>query len=167
MNSDAITIVFDGKDARSKSTYVDDWIIGHKSKITVIDQIPNLGHWGHGIRNKYQSILTPQTTFIMHADDDDLYIPGSFSELRKLCINDDILYIAKMYNTKFNTIIPSQSNSIRLGDIGTPCGIIPSKLAHKGVWGYFYGGDHGYYESLINNTKIKYEFLNEIIYNVY
>lgn len=165
--TDAITIVFDGENARAKSTITDDWFKDHKSKITVLEEIPNLGYWGHAIRNKYQSNLTPQTTFLMNADDDDLYRPNSFSKLRELCTDENVLYIAKMYVEKFgNKVIPSQAHSIAFGDIGTPCGIIPSKLAGKGTWGYCYGGDYEYYYTLVINTRVKCEFLNEIIYDV-
>lgn len=102
----------------------------------------------------------------MNADDDDLYRPNSFSKLRELCTDENVLYIAKMYVEKLgNRVIPSQAHSIAKTDIGTPCGIIPSKLAGKGTWGYCYGGDYEYYYTLVINTRVKCEFLNEIIYD--
>jgi hypothetical protein len=73
LKGDAVTIVFDGPSAKSKSGFKNSWLIGHLAKINSIEQTPALGYWGHGVRTKYQSILTPRTTFIMHADDDDLY----------------------------------------------------------------------------------------------
>ena len=43
-----------------------------------------LGYWGHGIRNKYASLLSPRD-FVMHADDDDVYTPYTFDWLRRHC----------------------------------------------------------------------------------
>jgi YVTN family beta-propeller protein len=112
LENDAITIVFDGENAFSTSTFSDDWLNNHKSKINIIKQIPNLGFYGHAIRNKYQEILSPKTTFIMNADDDDYYVTGTFNKLRTMCLHSDTLYIAKMYKKSNNSIIP-----YRLGKI--------------------------------------------------
>jgi glycosyltransferase involved in cell wall biosynthesis/GR25 family glycosyltransferase involved in LPS biosynthesis len=146
---DAITVVFDGEGAREKSAFNDTWLKGHKSKIHFIDQKPNLGFWGHGIRNHYQGNLQVKTTFIMHADDDDVYIYGSFDKLRKQCTDPDILYIAKFgFFYKELTCPKKDSTVIKEQDIGTPCGIIPFGIADKAVWQHRYGGDYEYYNSL-------------------
>jgi hypothetical protein len=163
--NDAITIVFDGENSISKSTFSNEWLIGHKSKINIIEQIPNLGYWGHGIRNKYQSILEPKTTFILNADDDDIYVKGTFKTLREQCTNSSILYIAKFFVKNNKVVVPSQNNKIIQDDIGTPCGIIPFDIANKSVWEHRYGGDFDYYNQLQKYcTQIK--FLDTIIYVV-
>jgi len=156
-SNDAITIVFDGEDALKNSTFSNKWLDGLKCKVSIIEQIPALGYWGHEIRNKYQGILEPKTTFIMNADDDDIYISGSFNTLRNLCKNQNTLYIAKMYNVKKDIIIPSQMKHILKNDIGTPCGIIPYSIASKSIWEPIYGGDFDYY----NNIK---KFANEVVF---
>lgn len=171
--NDAITIVFDGENSKQKSKISSEWLNGHKAHINIIEQIPNLGYWGHGIRNKYQGILSPKCTFIMHADDDDIYIPGSFNKLRKLCIDKDTFYIAKMEriykdHNKKKEIIPSINDPklITLGNIGTPNFIVPTSIAPKGEWENIYGGDFSYYNSvhkLANNVVI----LDNVIYTVY
>lgn len=164
-SSDAITIVFDGEDALKKSEFKNEWLEGHKSKINIIEQIPNLGFWGHGIRNKYQGILEPKTTFIMNADDDDVYIGGSFGELRNACTSPNILYIAKLYVAKSNKILPpSNSNVIAKSQIGTPSGIIPFDIAAKSTWKNEYGGDFNYYNALQHVAPIK--FLDNVIYKI-
>ena len=163
-NGDAVTIVFDGPKARAKSTIESNWLEGFKCPVNLVDQVPNLGFWGHGIRNKYQQILTPQTTFVMHADDDDSYVPGSFNKLRKQCTNPDALYIAKMAGDDMK-VIPSQNQEIKMSDIGTPCGIIPAHAAPKSTWEYRYGGDGEYYINLqpyVANTI----FLDTLIYRI-
>jgi len=192
LKGDAVTIVFDGPSAKSKSGFKNSWLIGHLAKINSIEQTPALGYWGHGVRTKYQSILTPRTTFIMHADDDDLYIKGSFDKLRKLCKDPTILYIPQMIFPDGNIqpsgkkyMMRNSDDSIRSWDpsldvcekvidkngekqclaidFGTPCGIIPFNLANKEIWGNFHGGDWFYFNSLIKKG-VPYEFLNIIIY---
>jgi hypothetical protein len=166
--NDAITIVFDGNNAMEKSGISSDWFNGHKSHINVIEQIPNLGYWGHGIRNKYQGILNPRCTFIMHADDDDEYIRGSFHKLRHICRDPNILYISKMiyvYKSGDSEIIPRQNIQVKLNDIGTPNGIIPTYISQTGKWGDFVGGDFSYY-NLVKDFAKKVVFLDEVIYKV-
>jgi hypothetical protein len=163
--NDAITIVFDGEGCLKQSTLSDSCLIGHKSKINIIEQSPNLGYWGHGIRNKYQGILEPRTTFILNADDDDVYIKDSFKKLRELCSNPDTLYIAKFLVKSKNLIVPSQTLKITQDDIGTPCGIIPYNLASKSSWEHRYGGDFNYYDNLQKHCQ-KIKFLDFIFYLV-
>jgi hypothetical protein len=162
---DAITIVFDGEDAKRKSGFLDKWIEGFRCSIHVIEQVPNLGYWGHGIRNQYQSQLQTKTTFIMHADDDDEYAPGCFDQLRIICKNKDTLYIARFWVKKKNILVPSQQMVIQQDDIGTPCGIIPFDIASQSTWELRYGGDFNYYDNLQKFVKNK-QFLQLIIYHV-
>ena len=166
---DAITIVFDGLGKKEKSGYDDSWFSEHSCKYTVLIQDPNLGAGigGEPIRTEYQSLLSPQTTYIMHADDDDEYIAGSFEKLRKLCVDPEVLYIAKMaYADDPSLSIPRQNKEIVFADIGTPNGIIPFHLAGTAEWGMFYGGDYYYYNCLQDCVK-GVVFLEEIIYTVY
>ena len=172
-NNDAITIVFDGEKSKQKSKISSEWLNGHKAHINIIEQIPNLGYWGHGIRNKYQGILSPECTFIMHADDDDKYIPGSFNKLRKSCIDKDTFYIAKMEriyknHNKTTEIIPSINNPklLTLGNVGTPNFIVPSSIAPKGKWDNVYGGDFSYYNSVCNFAN-NIVILDNVIYTIY
>lgn len=163
---DAITVVFDGADAFTKSTYEDSWINEHKSRVSVIVQHDNTGFWGHPIRQKYVSLLSPKTTYIMHADDDDQYISGSFNTLRQLCIEPETLYIAKMnYSKSPGRIVPRQNTKIIEADIGNPNGIVPFDLSPKGQWGMSGVGDFDYYNTLQHNAK-RIVFLDTIIYTV-
>ncbi len=165
---DAITIVFDGMGKKEKSGYDDSWFSEHLCKYTVLVQEPNLGAGigGEPIRTKYQTLLSSQTTYIMHADDDDEYIAGSFEKLRKLCVDPEVLYIAKMtYADDPSLAIPRQNKEIVFADIGTPNGIIPFHSAGTAEWGMFYGGDYYYYNGLQDNVK-DVVFLDEIIYMV-
>lgn len=161
--TDAITIVFDGEEAFSRSYFNYECLEGHKSIITIIEQTPNLGFWGHGVRNKYQELLNPKTTFIMHADDDDVYIEGSFTKLRKVCTDPNTLYITRFLIVNKNILVPSQLQRIIQDDIGTPCGIIPFEVARQSRWELHYGGDFDYYDNLQKNVR-NTKFLNLVIY---
>jgi hypothetical protein len=169
---DAITIVFDGDKGKEKSALIPEWFMGHKSHINIIEQVPNLGFWGHGIRNKYQRVLDPKCTFVLHADDDDTYLKGSFAKLRKLCTNPNTFYISKMVRIFKNTekpdkIVPSLNQKVvTFGDIGTPNGIVPTSISAKGIWGNFYGGDFHYYNSVKDYAE-NVVFLDEVIYKVF
>ena len=165
--NDAITIVFDGAGAKEKAEYDESWFSGNISYHSIIVQKPNLGSKGHAVRTKYQSLLSPTTTYIMHADDDDEYIKGSFRELRQKCTDPEVLYIAKMdYSHNNDLVIPRQNNKIIQDDIGTPNGIIPFDLANKAKWHLRQGGDFNYYNEL--QTKVKsVVFLDDIIYRVF
>jgi len=154
--NDCLTIVFDNNTIREVNN-----VEKLKCKIIIINEENKLGYWGHGIRNKYASLLDKKD-FILHADDDDFYLPNSFGKLRKECLNTNVLYITKIIkNNKF--IIPSNRADIIIGNIGTPCGVIPYQYNIQGNWGYFYGGDGKYYVDLIKKIG-GFIRLNIIIY---
>jgi hypothetical protein len=165
-DKDAITIVFDGEIAFDRSTFDKEWIKDHRSTIHVMIQSPKLGCWGHGIRNQYQGCLKTKTTYLMHADDDDVYVKGSFSFLRQRCISPHTLYIGCMKHYQKDEVIPPVGHKrIEQDKIGTPCGIIPFEKASMSVWKERYGGDFDYYQDLqphVANTI----FLDYIIYHI-
>ena len=162
LEADCLTIVFDG----CSQCHI-EILSEFKCQIKIYEEQPALGFWGHGIRAKYQTLLEP-TTFVMHADDDDTYIPGSFNTLRSLCVNPKTLYISRMYGRGSDGIIP-RDPSIRAGNIGTPNGIIPYHLNTLARWVNHVHGDGMMYEHLekeqiaLSNDIV---FLPTIIYNV-
>jgi hypothetical protein len=165
LEGDAITIIFDGPTAYANSKIDENLLKEFKCSVNIIKEETVLGFWGHTARNKYQGTLTPKTTFIMNADDDDTYIAGSFNILRQKCTDPSILYISKMtYTNDRNNIIPKPNdNEIRYSNISTQNGIIPFSLASKGIWKEKYGGDFDYYTDL-KKTGVKIVFLDDIIY---
>jgi hypothetical protein len=163
---DAVTIVFDGKDGMARAGFSNDWLKGHRSHIAIIEEEIPLGYWGHGIRNKYQGRLIPKTTYIMHADDDDVYVPSAFDSLRRSCIDPTICYIARIFDSVKHVPIPSLiEHSIIKADIATPCGIIPFDKAAVAEWKYYYGGDFDYYHTLQSHVK-HLIFLYYVIYTI-
>jgi len=155
--SDCLTLVFDGH-----ATIPEFNLSSFKCKVTQYCEPVALGFWGHGIRNKYASLLEKKD-FIMHADDDDHYYPNVFSELRTLCSDTNTLYIAKM-RTPYGRILP-EGSFITVNHIGTPCGIIPYELNMKGTWATAYGGDGRFYEQIaaLGNPIVH---LSTLIYHV-
>jgi hypothetical protein len=171
---DGLTILFDGKKAKAKSGYTDDWLAGVPFAVKTIEQVPGLKYYGHPLLNKYIPTISPKTTYMMFADDDDSYISGSFNKLRLLCTDPEILYISKMnYANNPGQIIPkSETTQIETDNIGKPNGIIPFKDADKSEFGYkkngnnkYYKGDFDYYNNLKDKVK-GIVFLDTIIYTV-
>jgi len=165
VENDALTIIFDGKYAKEKSKYTDEYAKGMKCKVNVIEQIPGLKAYGHASINKYLPDLQPVTTYVMFADDDDHYLEGAFDTLRKKCVDPDILYIAKVRDK--NLIIPPFGHTtIDPGYISKQCGIIPFKDKAKSKLGEItYTGDFDYYNDLKDKVK-SVVFLEDIIYEV-
>lgn len=154
--NDCLTIVFDG---HTTPPLFD--ISKFKCKVIQYCEPTPLGFFGHGIRNKYASLLEKRD-FIMHADDDDSYIEGSFNKLRSLVKSKNTLYITRMIDVN-NQLIP-RFTKICMNNIGTPNGIIPYNLNLLGVWKDCYGGDGFFYITISKLAKT--EFINIIIYKI-
>ena len=152
-SDDHLTIVFDGVAPTNIRTET-------KGRVHIYYEETALGSFGHGIRNKYASLLD-RTDFVMHADDDDTYEPGAFESLRELCTDPSTLYVARMQivNSK---IIPVQ-DEICDANIGTPNGIVPYDLNVKAKWVLAFGGDFSYYSDL-KAMATKVVFLKPVIY---
>jgi len=160
---DALTIVFDGEFAQKNSGYKDDWISGFTCPVAIKEQVPSLKNWGHPTLNKNIPLLSPVTMYIMFADDDDTYIPGSFDILRTKCTDPNTLYISKMRNPN---IIPGPgSTKFSPANIGKPNGIIPFNDAGKAQFGNARLSDYEYYKNLQDNKKVAaIVFMDDIIY---
>jgi hypothetical protein len=126
---------------------------------TVIEHAPCQPQ--HTIRNKTADSIE-RTTFVMHADDDDIYVDGAFDSLRSLCLDESTLYIAKMQDNVKQSTIPWY-NKIERNNIGTPCGIIPYALNQNGTWTNEPAGDAEFYVDIARIAE-KIEFLQLVIY---
>ena len=156
--SDCLTIVYDGHLSIPKFN-----LSKVKARVFQYYEPIALKYWGHGIRNKYAELLE-KTDFVMHADDDDIYLPNAFQFIRTISKDINTLYIYKFKRDNYvfpsNNIIPFQR-----GSIGTPCGIIPFELNKKSIWEYKYGGDGLFYIGITKYTT-NIHFVNYIIYEV-
>jgi hypothetical protein len=151
---DVLTIVFDGH-----ATIPCFDLSKMKCKIRQYCEPIALGYWGHGIRNKYASLLDP-TDFVMHADDDDIYTEDAFDHIRYNCRSNK-LYVFLM---------KSQDNvygyTLSINHVGTPCGIIPYEYNKQFEWGYYVGGDGEFYEKLNAKYASEVVYVSELIYIV-
>ena len=151
LECDHLTIVFDGV----KPINCD--VSNIKCTIHIYEEERALGYWGHEIRNKYAHIIE-QTDFVLHADDDDVYVQGTFNYLRTECDDNMKLYIAQMKGEK----LYPENHDLFGGNIGTPMGIIPYNYNQNSEWGLFMGGDGFFYENISRVADIIW--LPRIIY---
>lgn len=156
-SEDCLTLVFDGL---TKPDWVN--LEGFVCKIVIHEEPVALGYWGHGIRNKYATLLEKRD-FIMHGDDDDIYTAGTFDYLRNHCIDHNCLYIGKVRLLGGHIIPVMNGNPIRMCNISTQNGIIPYNLNNCGTWELFHGGDGRFYEQ-ISCKASTITYLDYIIY---
>jgi len=154
---DCLTIVYDGKTKMPRFN-----VSEFKCELEQICEPELLGHWGHGIRNKYKTLLK-RRDFVLHADDDNIYVTDSFKLLRISCLNVDTLYITKMFSLS-GEITPC-SNKIEYGKIDTGSGVIPYDLNLQGYWMPRRGGDGEFYLEIQSKAK-RVEFLRHFIYTL-
>ena len=146
--NDYLTIIWDSKpfelDINTKATV-----------ISIVNSTP-LGHWGHGSRTKWQNILPGD--YIVCGDDDDVFLPNAMSKIRKYCTEDKFYIFQMAYN---GTVLP-ETHEIKLGNIGTPCGVY--KPGNLPKWEFIYGGDFEFFKKLSNiKTPV---FIDEVIYKI-
>jgi len=151
LNDDCLTIVFDGH----RVAPVFD-TSSFKCPVQIHCEPVALGYWGHGIRNKYARLLE-RRDFVMHADDDNIYLSDAFSQLRTRCLDKHTLYVAQVKSSIHGML----GSGLKRGKIDTGCGIIPYDLNQKCNWEYYHGGDGSFYEGLAKLTKP--EFLPTLI----
>lgn len=159
---DFLTIVFDAKDKENIFDLVKKRVETFSCTVRVIFEKKNLGFWGHGVRNKYANSL--KGDFILHCDDDDIYLPNAISTIRKICTDKKKLYIFKIMNHGRETW---QIPKIYLRNISTQCGVIPASYNKLGKWAPFHGGDFSFYKEL--STKIRHRniiFIDFLIYKI-
>ena len=157
LETDYLTIVFDGIENSLISNEVNEYCKNFICKINIIIEHKNLGYWGHGIRNKYNDL---EGDFIYHIDDDDIIYDDTFYNIRKYCIQQNTIYIFKII-LENNSII-WKKHEIEKSKISTQSGVIPSYINKEGYWDLKYGGDYNFYKNL--SEKFNTIFIDKIIY---
>lgn len=168
---DYLTIVVDGENpstdgSASKRDTLISQIRSYASRhlrcqLFVIDEKANLGFWGHEARNKYNVLAGD---FVLHVDDDDAVTPGAIASIKRTCVDTSVLYVFQMRG-RDGKLVWRRRDVITLGNVGTPCGLIPSAVNMKSHWGLRYGGDFDFYAGLVPHVR-HVEFVERIIYNV-
>jgi len=143
LKTDFLTIVFDGKNISKNIDLIEKYCNNFLCKVNIIIEEENLGYWGHGIRNKHNNL---DGDFIYHIDDDDILYEDTFENIRKYCIDTDIIYLFKIKLENNNIIW--KNKIIKEGEISTQSGIIPKHINSNGYWTLRYGGDFDFYNNL-------------------
>ena len=107
-------------------------------RITYIPCAPG-GDWGHSERNYVADFLT--TDYVAHIDDDDWYVEGHRAVMA------DAITQAPGRPSIFKMQYPSgmtlwSTQSLCLGNVGTPMMLMPNVREKFGTWGPFNGGDY-------------------------
>jgi hypothetical protein len=100
--------------------------------------------WGHAERN----FATPHArgSYIAHIDDDDVYAPGTRALMQDVI--EQTPNRPAIFRMRFpNGITLWQEPTIRCGNLGTPCFLIPNVPGKMGHWGSFVGGDCWFLET--------------------
>lgn len=161
---DKIAVFFDGPNFAEVGPeyFQSEWdLYGEDISYTVLPQ--NLGFWGHGIRNLYQTTFS--TDYIYNIDDDDQMIEGIIPSVR----SDLATHYGKIiiYKIQARGGLIWNSPTLAYGNVGTPSGFIYNNPKIMGHWGEWYGGDYEFYRSTAE--KIGMEniiFDKKIIYKV-
>lgn len=135
-----------------------------KCKVFYFKNENRLGYWGHVSRNKYQNNL--KGDYILHADDDDEFIKGSFKLIKHRVKKDFENNVKKVYFYRgICGYIPywKTHGIVEIGNIITSCGVIYN-VGQFPSWGLFYGGDGFFYKNLVK--MLDYEFVDEFIFNI-
>lgn len=154
-DTDFVTLIND-----SGSPFMIYGLYKHRLMPTFIHlNTPNLGYWGHASRNALQDYLPGD--WLMHADDDDTYLPGAINEIREtIKQGNDKLYLFRFKNVKQNVVYWQEIGRFQ-NNVGTPCGVIPNKPPFP-KWGLFYGGDGVFYEEL--SKRFEPVWIDHVIY---
>lgn len=157
-NNDNVYIFIDGKQYWQNVDLQLSKIHNFKCNIHTIYEKETLGFWGHALRNKYQRSLAGD--YILHCDDDDIYIKNSISTIKNSGLDKEFLSLFKFYLNFNKNDIVWEKPILEQNKIGTPCGVIPNVPYKFGYWEYRYGGDFTFY----NSCKFRLKFIDEIIY---
>jgi len=156
---DCVTVVYDGIDTNHMPTFNFSQAM---CKVNQLCEHVSLGYWGHGIRNKYANLLEPRD-FVLHADDDNIYLPGAFKYMRENCTDFTKLYILETSNS-FNEKSFSNNKILQVGNVDTANGVIPYQYNKQSYWGLKIGGDGEFYVGLQSKHPTNIIFLHKLIY---
>lgn len=160
--TDYITIVYDNKDVANTFNKVKNLKTKCQLNVIMNNETYNIEAPQHAIRNKYNTL---KGDFILHADDDDIYLPDAMSHIRKYVCNPSTLYIFNTYyriNDKHFKSETFYKKKLELNNIGTQSGVIPHEINKLGIWGDRYEGDYDFYKS-IEDKVYRIQYQDEII----
>ena len=153
---DFVTLLFDG--------VLPDQYPQKVLPCTVISvaELRQQGHWGHGIRSKYQNYLPGD--WLWNVDDDDVILPGALDAIRSTCIDSSNIYFFKFYHATQQKTYWHTAGVHYLGNVGTPSGVIPNQH-NLPDWRPIHGGDGYFMEHCAR--LLKPVWVDRVIYGAY
>lgn len=154
---DRIYVIFDGK-CEGLDIFEEYKTFG--GDLHLIIHPENLGMYGHGIRNFYQTRL--EGDYIHHMDDDDTYLPGTIAQVREAMLaNPRKIILVKFYGPGGNLV--GDKHLIHSGEVGTPSGFFPNRPDKFAPWPMWYGGDGKFYEDTVRNLNDQFVWTDIIL----
>lgn len=159
---DMLTVVFDAKDIDGVYAEAEELCKSFACQVQICMEPANLGFGGHALRTKYRELLEPRD-FVLHADDDDIYLPSAISDIKTACAeNLNTLYLFRMTG-KTGELWWAVADPTRVVcNLGTPNGAIPFAVNRQCTWENSPIGDGIFLERCIRLCPTK--FIDRIIY---
>jgi hypothetical protein len=161
---DYLYIAIDGEDSVADTkSILSDYEGKWQCHLIIIEHKTNLGYWGHSLRNYYQKQL--EGDYILHADDDNIYVDGAFDLIRKLVIHRYHLYVFQVEINKGH-IVP-QPDQIEINNIDTACGVVANLPHYFEEWKLCRGGDYNFWSSTAKHFHDSHiHFTHQVIYKM-
>ena len=106
-----------------------------------IEHMGTTGTWGHHARNWVMDSRQATGTHLMALDDDDEYYPDAIERVRAaLAGAPGRPHIFRMTGHPFNPLLWERPE-LKVGNLGTPCIVVPNDPARLGRYGMSYTGD--------------------------
>lgn len=141
---DKIKLFFDARCDKGIEFFKEEFdLYGDSLEYEIIPE--NLGFWGHGIRNKYQT--TCDTDYIHHMDDDDIYCEGCIPKVRSHLKQNYGKVVIFKFRSHGGRIVWNKPQILD-ANVGTPSGFIFNRPEIMGTWGLHYGGDFSFYNEV-------------------
>ncbi len=121
-----------------------------------------MGSWGHPSRTLHQNNLAGD--FVMHADDDNSYMEGSFDAIRRVISQTGDWNRLYLFRVDVQPgLIVWGNRTVAIGNVDTACGVIPNRPPFP-EWPNFVGGDGAFYIELAKRLPV--EFVDHVIYRM-
>lgn len=143
LGHDHIYCVFDGK-CETLDLFEETMFFGDSLRLILHPK--NLGSYGHGLRNFYQSRL--EGNYIHHMDDDDTYMPGAIPQIRNEIESHPGKIIIGVFRNHVGRMV-GDKQLIQTGEVGTPNAFWPNKPQCFSEWPLWYGGDGEFYKQTV------------------
>ena len=133
---DAVLLVGDGPQPVAAELFTQFGLPGR-----FVENPGTTGMWGHHARNWVLDAHQARGVYLMALDDDDEYYPDAIERVRAaLTANPGRPHIFRMTGHPSNPLLWERPE-LKVGNLGTPCIVVPNDPARLGRYGMHYAGD--------------------------